>query len=139
MTIYEIPGKPIAWKRARINRGRFFDSQSKEKENYRDIIKIANKAIYCLSEPLKVKIEFNMQIPLSWSNRRRLNAIGPHTSVPDIDNLTKFCLDTFNGILWQDDAFIYELHARKCYAMEPKTRIYIEPWNKESMSSFLPF
>lgn len=136
MNIYEIPGKPIAWKRARRSGNRYFDSQIKEKEAMQRTILLSGKAVYSFAEPLKVTMEFDMPIPKSWSRVRRLNAIGsPHKVTPDCDNLIKMICDTFNGILWRDDAVIYELKARKCYAEEPKTRIFVELYDKKPMHS----
>jgi len=45
---------------------------------------------------------------------------------PDLDNLIK-CLDAFNGILWEDDALIVEIHAEKIYAGEPGISLTVLP------------
>lgn len=45
---------------------------------------------------------------------------------PDLDNLVK-CLDAFNGILWEDDALIVEIHAEKIYAGEPGISLTVLP------------
>lgn len=139
MRIYEILGKPVAWKRARRCGNRYFDPQVKEKEMFRTAIKIKDKVIYSPSDPLKVYMEFHMPIPESWSLKKRLSAINtPHVFTSDLDNKIKFICDTFNGILWQDDAQIYEIHARKFYSEEPKTIISIEIYEEEQMLSILP-
>jgi len=44
----------------------------------------------------------------------------------DIDNLAKAVLDALNGICWQDDSQISELHITKNLADEPRIEIEIE-------------
>lgn len=129
MKIFEIPGKPIAWKRARRCGNRYFDIQSKDKERLKDIISIAGKAIYSHDIALKVEIGFFMPIPKSWSKGKRLKAENentPHISRPDLDNLAKFVLDSLNGVVWTDDAQIYNLCARKVYSPNPRTVINVD-------------
>ena len=70
-----------------------------------------------------------MEIPHSLSNRKRYDLVDkPHMKKPDLDNLVKFYCDISNGILYEDDAQIYSLVARKKYALEPKTEITIMPY-----------
>ncbi len=139
MKVYEIPGKPIAWKRARRCGNRYFDPQVNEKKAMQYYIKLTNKTISCATKPLKVLMEFYMPIPESWSRTRRLNALNaPHVFTSDLDNKIKMIGDTFNGILWKDDALIYEIHARKIYSNEPKTRIYIQEYDQEQLLPLHP-
>jgi len=80
-------------------------------------------------EPTKVTFTFFMPIPKSFSKAQKLeclHSIRPHPRRPDIDNLIKFYLDTFNGLLYADDAQIYNINATKIYAAEPRTEITIE-------------
>jgi len=82
------------------------------------------------TEPLRLTIEFHMALSDSWSKKARLKALKkPHVSVPDLDNLTKFVNDALNGIVWKDDALIYEFQARKFYSEEPKTILTVEPYD----------
>ena len=43
----------------------------------------------------------------------------------DIDNICKCVLDGLNGIAYQDDKQVVELHAYKKYAEQPKVEVYI--------------
>ena len=139
MIIYEIPGNPIAWKRARRFGDRYFDAQIKEKQLLQDIVTIYHRAIYCGSAPLILYLEFHMPIPQSWSRGRRLNAINtPHTNVPDGDNLEKFLLDGLNEILWKDDKYIFEVHKRKTYQLDAKTRLCVKVYEGEPLSPLIP-
>lgn len=131
MKVYDIPGNPVAWARARRNGNRYYDPQIKQKEDMQLKVKMAVKEHISLIEPLKVDIEFHMPIPRSWSKIRRLKSVNePHSSRPDLDNLVKFVNDTLNNILWKDDCLIYEIRARKIYSEDPKTRICLEKYEK---------
>jgi Holliday junction resolvase RusA-like endonuclease len=58
-------------------------------------------------------ITFNVPMPKSWSNRRRLLMVGtPHRQKPDIDNLQKAFLDA----LCVDDSFVFDLRASKVWS-----------------------
>jgi Holliday junction resolvase RusA-like endonuclease len=47
---------------------------------------------------------------------------------PDIDNYIKALFDAGNGIIWEDDAQIVSLHAKKAYAEARDARIEITVW-----------
>lgn len=80
-----------------------------------------------LDGKLKVTLSFYFKAPKSWSNRKKLLAIGQykHTK-PDIDNLIKTVLDAANNHLWKDDNQIVEIHSFKQYAEEPKIILEVE-------------
>jgi Holliday junction resolvase RusA-like endonuclease len=95
--------------------------------NFAWLVKQRAMGLFPHAEALKVVIEYHMPIPKSYSNKKRLNAIGqPHTKRPDLTNLAKFTEDALNHILWKDDAVIADLHVKKIYAEEPKTTISLE-------------
>lgn len=110
---------------------RYYDRQAAKKELARDSILKQMDGRERYSDPIKVTIDFHMVIPVSWSRIKRLNAINkPHRSVADLDNLVKFVLDSLNGVLWTDDAIIYEIHARKLYVEnDSKTIFTVEPYS----------
>jgi Holliday junction resolvase RusA-like endonuclease len=144
MYIYEITGIPIPWKRPARNGKHIFDSQIRKKKEYRETVfeqaqGISNHPLSRLKAEIKVYLEYQMPIPASWSNVKRLKAIGkPHTSKPDADNLVKFVLDTFKNMLWTDDSKIYSLQAIKYYSETPLTRIYIEEYDGKQIFSRFP-
>ena len=80
--------------------------------------------------PLQVEIVFAMQMPKSFSKKKRAAAtegLLPHTVKPDLDNLTKAVLDGLNKIAWNDDAQIIALHVMKKYsAGDPYIEVYIK-------------
>lgn len=80
-----------------------------------------------LNGELKVTLSFYFEPPKSWSNRKRLLAIGQYKRTkPDIDNLIKTVLDAANDYLWEDDNQIVEIHSFKQYAEEPKIILEVE-------------
>lgn len=80
-----------------------------------------------LDGELKVTLSFYFEPPKSWSNRKKLLAIGQYKRTkPDIDNLIKTVLDAANDHLWKDDNQIVEIHSFKQYAEEPKIILEVE-------------
>ena len=66
-----------------------------------------------LAGPLSVTIEAVFTCPRSqWRKREPLKR-RPHTKRGDIDNLAKAVLDAATGVLWLDDAQVWQLSARK--------------------------
>ncbi len=127
MMIYEIPGPPIPCQRPKFSRGRCYDPQAKKKKELQFFIQKMAEAHLYRAGALKLVIEYQMPIPKSWSVKKSLKHHGaPHVSRPDLSNLIKFTEDALNGIVWEDDALIYELHCRKFYSNTPKTVFMVE-------------
>ena len=52
--------------------------------------------------------------------------IRPNTS-PDLDNYVKLLLDALNGLIWEDDRYIIEMHSAKYFTTgEPKLELFVE-------------
>lgn len=81
--------------------------------------------------PVRVELLANMPIPKSWSKTKQaeaeLNLIYP-TKRPDVDNLMKM-LDSFNEVVWRDDAQIVDATLRKRYSNKPSLIILINEVN----------
>lgn len=109
--------KPVAWKRARRKGNCYFDSQLPDKRAYVFLSSPWRRKIGLIQCPVRVDLEFHFKAPPSWSRAKRDSSVGrAHPSKPDIDNLVKFFLDAFNGILWADDALVAEVCAKKVYS-----------------------
>lgn len=82
-----------------------------------------------LQDALSVEIWFYRAVQKSISNkehvRRTTGCVRP-TVKPDIDNLCKATLDSFNGILWKDDSQIVDLNLHKYYSDNPRIEIELE-------------
>jgi Holliday junction resolvase RusA-like endonuclease len=84
-----------------------------------------------LEGALIVKIKSFLEIPNSWSNKKKqaakMGQIKP-TGKPDIDNIAKLVADSLNKIAWKDDSQIVEMILQKSYSdnNDIKTVITIE-------------
>ena len=119
---------PIGSPRPRFrNTGRFVQtymptSYTKHKDFIREQMPNA-----LLDGKLKVTLSFYFKPPKSWSNRKKLLAIGQYKRTkPDIDNLIKTVLDAANKKVWQDDNQIVEISSLKQYAEVPKIIMEVE-------------
>ncbi|HVN82286.1 MAG TPA: RusA family crossover junction endodeoxyribonuclease [Terriglobia bacterium] len=83
--------------------------------------------------PLEVRIEAYMPVPDSWPSRKKLDAIAgkivPATK-PDSDNVVKAILDSFNRVVWKDDAQIVNFYITKRYSERPRLRIVVWEWSE---------
>ena len=70
-----------------------------------------------LTGALSVEITAFFNVPKSYSKRRRRELYGkPNTQHNgDIDNVAKSVLDGLNGVAYDDDTIIYDLHITKYY------------------------
>ena len=75
----------------------------------------------CTEKPCKVLIKAQFEIPKSWTKARKAAAAADiiYPGKPDIDNIAKIVLDSFNGVVFEDDAQVYDLKVFKRYAEEP--------------------
>ena len=122
-----LPGNPIPLQRARASRKGFYDPQYKAKENMVWYFKKTYGECEPIEYPITLEVIFYMPIPKSWSKKKRAAMPGQsHSKKPDLDNCIKMILDTFNGILWKDDALIWKIKAMKVYALEGCTEFIIK-------------
>jgi len=123
----EIPGIPKALKRHRTSKGKTYDPSKEDKNAFAWDVKLLSKGTQMYQESIKLELEYHMPIPKSYSKTKASKALGkPHTKKPDITNLAKFTEDALNKVLWEDDALIAEISAKKIYSEEPKTVITVE-------------
>jgi len=68
-------------------------------------------------KPCQMIIKAQFEIPKSWTKAKKAaaeaNEILP--GKPDIDNIAKIVLDSFNGVVFEDDAQVYDLRVIKTY------------------------
>ena len=133
MITFTIPGQPVAKGRAIAKRRQgaggkqYIAMMTPEKTaNYENLVKLAaTGAMHDLgpsAAPIYMTIELRMQIPASWSNRRRALAVAGEilpTKKPDADNILKAIKDGCNGIVWRDDAQVVRIGLGKVYADQP--------------------
>lgn len=70
---------------------------------------------------LRVKIDFHVGMPKSWSKKKRNRLDGKYcTNNADLDNYEKAILDSLEGTLFVNDNQIVDMHARKFYSSDPR-------------------
>lgn len=77
--------------------------------------------------PLRVIMQARFAVAPSWTKRKRAAALSGEIrpcTTPDADNLLK-ALDSFNGVVWQDDRQVVEATVYKTYAESPGLTIIV--------------
>lgn len=131
---FVVPGQPVAKGRPRFaRRGAHVVAYTPAKTaTYENLVKLAAMVAMCGTEPtaapVVLSINLDMQIPASWSKKRRelaaAGTIAP-TKKPDVDNVLKGIKDGCNGIIWRDDAQVVRIMISKRYAEIPKAVISV--------------
>lgn len=109
----EVLGKPMAWARAfRGRNNNTFNPQKKEQAQLKLAVQqLCNSRIgsvpkFEVDVPLQATLEFGYYSPTN-------NVAYPKKA--DIDNLSKFVLDSLNGVLYDDDKQVVRLNATKSW------------------------
>lgn len=106
---------PVPKGRPRLSRGGHAFTPLKTRESERIIQLMAQKqhgALPIADGPIQIDVEFVMPKPKRPKNKSY------HVTRPDLDNLLKLVLDALNGILWNDDAQIFGITAKKRYVTD---------------------
>ena len=128
---FKILGKPIAKKRPRFaRRGKYVavinDQETEEGRTYLHIRR--QWTIPPLDCPIKMFIL--ALFPATKSSIKKVDAmlsgITKHTKKPDLDNIQKFYMDVFNGLVWLDDSQVWKAEVEKGYTQDPQTIIRVE-------------
>jgi len=80
------------------------------------------------ARPVKLVVNLAMQVPASWSKKRRAMAIAGEiraTKKPDADNVLKGLKDGCNGIVWNDDAQVICIELWKAYDQNPRATVAV--------------
>ena len=83
-----------------------------------------------IAMPVRAEITIDLQVPASWSGKRRDAALRGDvrpTTRPDADNFVKAALDAINAIVIADDSLVVELVVSKRYASIPQLTIVVVP------------
>lgn len=127
---FTIEGKPVAKQSVKFTRSgmRYTPKHMIEYSNW---VKLsftqAYKDFKPLTTPLRVRLYVAFEIPKSFSESKRLQALMDEirpTVKPDCDNISKNILDSLNGLAWLDDKQIVELSVYKAY--EEKSCVVVE-------------
>lgn len=114
---------PVPASRPRVTRwGTYYGKKYNDyKDNMRDLLKSSEYPI--TQELLEVEVLFYVQIPKSWSSKKKEKREGTYCdNNADIDNYLKAIFDSLNGVLYEDDKQIVRIkNSEKRYSSTPRT------------------
>ena len=117
-----LPGQPIGKGRPRFTRtGRVYTPEKTRKFEHRLAAAASDYMALHNLEPTKgpchMVIKAQFEIPKSWTKAKKAAAEAYEIlpGKPDIDNIAKIVLDSFNGVVFEDDAQVYDLKVVKAY------------------------
>jgi Holliday junction resolvase RusA-like endonuclease len=131
---FNIPGQPVAKGRPKFARrgAHVVVYTPAATVSYENLVKmaatLAMRGVEPTAGPVALTVSLSMQIPASWSNKRRaLAAAGSiaATKKPDADNVLKGIKDGCNGIIWRDDAQVVRIILEKRYAETPSAQVTV--------------
>ena len=143
---FHIPGEPIAKGRARTvplmrhgkpvlgagGRPVILHHTPDRTVRYENLVRLAAEHAMRGRPPaegaLRLTVRAVFTIPSSWSQRKRLAAVGaPVIKRPDLDNVVKAIKDGCNGVVWHDDCQVADLGgSRKVYGLAPGVDVAVE-------------
>ncbi len=112
---FTIEGKVVPKARPRFANGRAYTPKSTQE--YEQYVKlVASRVCEVHACPVKLVLNIKVGMPASWSKKRREAMLHtPVTKRPDLDNRIKAILDGLNGVAYQDDSQVFEIHAKQLY------------------------
>ena len=134
MIAFTVPGQPVAKGRPKFaRRGAHVVAYTPAKTaSYENLVKMAASAamrgIDPTARPVALQVTLNLQVPASWSNKRRAAAVAGiicATKKPDADNVLKGIKDGCNGIVWADDAQVVDIRLTKRYSETPCAVVHV--------------
>lgn len=135
MVHFYVEGNPIGKGRPRFRRTKNFvqtytDSKTAAwEEKIKTAAKQAMGETPPLETPVSVYAYFGMAVPASYSKKRTsacLKGLEAPTKRPDLDNMAKAVLDAMNGVVFQDDCQIINLHLKKVYSIEIGVNVLVK-------------
>ena len=127
--VITIPGVARGKGRPRFGNGRTYtDAATENAEAWVRACAVEQVGQPVIEGPLSVGVYIDVEIPASWSKRKREEALcGSLIPIgkPDADNTCKLLFDALNKIVWRDDAQIAGLTFVKRYADAPQTVITV--------------
>jgi len=131
---FYVPGQPIAKGRPKFStRGGFAKAYTPAKTvNYENLVRYAAaeamQGAAPIPGPVHLWIHIGLQIPASWSKKRRglaAEQMIAATKKPDADNVLKAVKDAINGVVFIDDAQVVSIGLLKEYSEIPGVKVRI--------------
>lgn len=123
--------EPKAKKRPKVYRWSTVNPSQKDEElAARKFSELDNIPLKPLNGQIRVQAKFYKNPPKNTPKWQlplmEQGSIRPAKS-PDLDNYVKLILDALNGILWEDDRFIVEMHSGKFYTTnDPRIELVVD-------------
>lgn len=124
--------EPIPQGRPRFNSVTKRAKDPQKSKNFKRAIAILTRFKFRgepFKKPIKITAKFYRSIPVSASKKKRKlmerGEILP-TTKPDVDNYFKGLSDALNGLIYEDDNQITEVHAYKFYSEKPRIELEVE-------------
>lgn len=121
-------GQPVPWARAGHS-GKVSFTPKRQREAMRSFALLAGQVMGSqppLEGPLSISLTFAYPWPKAVSRKTKVSEEGRYrTARPDIDNLIKLVADALNTVVWQDDAQIAEVIAKKIYSETPLVQLQV--------------
>ena len=132
---FTVIGVPVAKQRPKFaSRGRFVQAYTPDKTiNYENLVKLSYTGEK-LQGTIRATIFLFFPIPKSTSKKKTelmKNLKIMHTKKPDADNCIKSILDALNGIAFDDDGQVAEIHTWKYYSENPRAEVVLEEITEE--------
>jgi len=85
-----------------------------------------NQPLPFYAKDISLLIDVTFAMPKSWSKKKRDQMDGSyHCQKPDVDNIIKPIMDELTGIVYADDASVFDIGCRKKWGIEDNIRIVI--------------
>jgi Holliday junction resolvase RusA-like endonuclease len=119
---------PVPASRARVTRfSTYFPKKYTKFRNDLAVI-LSDKGYEKLEGLLYAQLDFYMQIPKSWSKKKKLAKEGRYAdNNVDVDNLVKAVLDGCEGVFYENDNQIAMIRARKFYSINGRIQFELSP------------
>lgn len=133
MKTYVIEGNPVPLARGRIAGGKVYDSQKSLKLIAALDLRNQHAEAPLFVGPVCMTVQFFMPVPKASrpkSGKPSKLEGQPHSQKPDLDNLLKWVCDISSGILYHDDAIVWQIMGQKFFDANPRTEITI--WEQKS-------
>ena len=130
---FVVPGQPHGKGRPRASsKGGFVRLYTDlNTRTYEELIarqaRVAMGATEMLETPTAVRIHAYYYMPISWSKKKRKQAMEGEIvpGKPDLDNISKSILDAIQGIVINDDKNVIKLTVEKRFALQPRVEVHV--------------
>ena len=118
---YRIDITPVAWHRVVRNSHRSYDATTRNKVSFELYLAQQHNEEKLFDKPVHLDVIFYMTLSKSLQERKAI----AHSTIPSLDSLCRFLLESLEGAVILDDRLICSLSAKKVYDKEPRTELII--------------